>query len=73
MVHRFCSNKKCPGIARGRQGCDGGAGEGAEGGGDPGCGGRAEGAGAEGRKPTASAENPLDERKAEGGPGAEAA
>lgn len=58
---------------RGRQGCDGGAGEGAEGGGDPGCGGRAEGAGAEGRKPTASAENPLDERKAEGGPGAEAA
>ena len=25
------------------------------------------------RKPTASAENPLDERKAEGGPGAEAA
>ena len=41
-----------------------------EGGGDPGRGGRAEGAGAEGRKPTASAENPIDERKAEGGPGA---
>ena len=58
---------------RGRQGRDGGAGEGAEGGGDPGRGGRAEGAGAEGRKPTASAENPLDERKAEGGPGAAAA
>ena len=58
---------------RGRQGCDGGAGEGAEGGGDPGRGGRAEGAGAEGRKPTASAENPLDERKTEGGPGAAAA
>ena len=47
--------------------------EGAEGGGDPGCGGRAEGAGAEGRNPTASAENPLDERKAEEGPGAAAA
>ena len=31
------------------------------------------GAGAEGRKPTASAENPLDERKAEGGPGEAAA
>src|SRR5699024_6201592 len=58
---------------RGRQGCDGGAGEGTEGGGDPGRGGRAEGAGAEGRKPAASAENPLDERKAEGGPGAAAA
>lgn len=38
-----------------------------------GRGGRAEGAGAEGRKPTASAENPLDERKTEGGPGAAAA
>ena len=29
--------------------------------------------GAEGRKPTASAENPLDERKATGGPGEAAA
>ena len=40
---RFGRNTAGKDADRGRQGCDGGAGEGAEGGGDPGRGGRAEG------------------------------
>ena len=48
-------------------------GKGTEGGSNQRCGGGTESARAEGRKSAASAENPLNERKAEGGPGEAAA